>query len=157
MRVSKFAAAMLIAFTFSFSATIKVAAYNEYNCSDFSTQDEAQAVLEEDSSDPNYLDGDDDGEACESLPSSSYSGDSRSYSAAAYTSTPESEPTVSSAAVDDTSSTPEGTASLSSAEPTSSDSGWVTWAVIAAIFGSPFILGGAALVYEKTKDYINNG
>ena len=41
---------------------------NEYNCSDFETQSEAQAVLERDPSDPNYLDGEGDGIACESLP-----------------------------------------------------------------------------------------
>lgn len=48
---------------------------DDLNCSDFSTQEEAQAVLEADSSDPNNLDGEGDGEACESLPSgySSYS------------------------------------------------------------------------------------
>jgi hypothetical protein len=37
------------------------------NCSDFSTQAEAQAVLDRDRSDPNGLDGDGDGIACESL------------------------------------------------------------------------------------------
>ncbi|WP_158206456.1 excalibur calcium-binding domain-containing protein [Halomarina oriensis] len=42
---------------------------DDLNCEDFETQEEAQAVLEEDPSDPNGLDGDDDGEACESLPS----------------------------------------------------------------------------------------
>ncbi|WP_053057876.1 MBL fold metallo-hydrolase [Rubrobacter aplysinae] len=41
---------------------------NEYNCSDFETWDEAQAVLEQEPSDPNYLDGEGDGIACESLP-----------------------------------------------------------------------------------------
>jgi hypothetical protein len=38
------------------------------NCSDFSTQPEAQAVLNQDRSDPNNLDGDNDGIACEDLP-----------------------------------------------------------------------------------------
>lgn len=42
---------------------------NIYNCSDFSTQEEAQAVYNSDPSDPNRLDGDSDGIACESLPS----------------------------------------------------------------------------------------
>jgi len=52
-----------------------VSAYgaNIYNCSDFSTQEEAQSVLDADSSDPNHLDGDSDGVACESLPSDSSS------------------------------------------------------------------------------------
>lgn len=41
---------------------------NSYNCSAFSYQWQAQAVLEADPSDPNWLDGDKDGKACESLP-----------------------------------------------------------------------------------------
>jgi endonuclease YncB( thermonuclease family) len=41
----------------------------DVDCSDFSTQEEAQKVLERDPSDPNRLDGSDqDGVACESLP-----------------------------------------------------------------------------------------
>jgi len=44
---------------------------NIFNCSDFSTQQEAQAELDRDPSDPSRLDGDDDGIACESLPGSS--------------------------------------------------------------------------------------
>lgn len=43
-------------------------AQNDLNCSDFDTQAEAQAVLDDDPSDPNGLDRDDDGIACESLP-----------------------------------------------------------------------------------------
>jgi quercetin dioxygenase-like cupin family protein len=41
---------------------------NRYDCSDFSTWEEAQRVLEADPADPNHLDGDGDGEACEDLP-----------------------------------------------------------------------------------------
>lgn len=44
---------------------------NEYNCDDFTTQEEAQAKMEECSlngKDVNRLDGDKDGIACESLP-----------------------------------------------------------------------------------------
>jgi len=48
-------------------------AYNAYNCDDFSTQEEAQAEYESEYGDPNYLDGDDDGIACEWLPSEDYS------------------------------------------------------------------------------------
>jgi len=48
-------------------------AYNDLNCSDFSTQEEAQDEYESEYGDPNYLDGDDDGVACESLPSGGYS------------------------------------------------------------------------------------
>lgn len=43
----------------------------DFNCGDFDTQDEAQAVLDEDPSDPHGLDRDGDGVACESLPSGS--------------------------------------------------------------------------------------
>lgn len=44
-------------------------AYNEYNCDDFSTQAEAQEEYDYSYGDPNYLDGDSDGIACETLPS----------------------------------------------------------------------------------------
>jgi len=37
----------------------------DLNCEDFSSQSEAQEELDADSSDPNGLDADDDGEACE--------------------------------------------------------------------------------------------
>ena len=40
----------------------------DLDCADFATHEEAQRVLEQDPSDPNYLDGDDDGVACEDLP-----------------------------------------------------------------------------------------
>ena len=40
---------------------------DEYNCGDFEFQWQAQAVLAADSSDPNKLDRDEDGTACESL------------------------------------------------------------------------------------------
>ncbi|GAA4795842.1 hypothetical protein GCM10023200_34880 [Actinomycetospora chlora] len=39
-----------------------------YNCGDFDYQEDAQAVLDQDSSDPNRLDGDSDGVACQNLP-----------------------------------------------------------------------------------------
>lgn len=42
---------------------------NDLNCSDFGTQEEAQAILDRDPVDPNYLDGDGDDIACEDLPS----------------------------------------------------------------------------------------
>ena len=51
-------------------------ATDEYNCDDFETQPEAQAFFEKaggPSEDPHNLDGDDDGEACESLPKGSSS------------------------------------------------------------------------------------
>ena len=46
-----------------------VCSSNYYNCADFSTQAEAQSVMEFCGSDDiHYLDGDDDGVACETLP-----------------------------------------------------------------------------------------
>ncbi|SFW51518.1 excalibur calcium-binding domain-containing protein [Amycolatopsis australiensis] len=39
------------------------------DCSDFQYQEDAQAVLDRDPADPNHLDEDKDGKACESLPS----------------------------------------------------------------------------------------
>jgi hypothetical protein len=41
------------------------AAMEELDCADFATREEAQAELDADPSDPNDLDADDDGEACE--------------------------------------------------------------------------------------------
>lgn len=41
----------------------------DLDCADFATQEEAQAVFDEDPSDPNGLDADSDGIACETLPS----------------------------------------------------------------------------------------
>lgn len=43
-------------------------AYADLNCSDFQYQEDAQAHLDADPSDPDHLDGDNDGIACESLP-----------------------------------------------------------------------------------------
>jgi hypothetical protein len=70
-RVLIFFTLLAFAFTFayiSFSAD-KAAAQTDQNCSDFATQEEAQAVLNSNPSDPNNLDGDNDGSACEDLPS----------------------------------------------------------------------------------------
>jgi hypothetical protein len=44
----------------------------DYNCDDFTYQEEAQEEFESNYGDPYYLDGDDDGVACEALPSGSY-------------------------------------------------------------------------------------
>jgi hypothetical protein len=48
-------------------AARSTAAADIYNCADFSTQEEAQRVLNADPSDPNRLDADKDGWACETL------------------------------------------------------------------------------------------
>lgn len=60
-------------------------AYNTYNCDDFSTQEEAQDEYESTYGDPNYLDGDDDGVACEALPSESYDYGEDDYEYQSYT------------------------------------------------------------------------
>ena len=51
-----------------------VAAQNNLNCSDFSTQAQAQAAYDKDPSDPNNLDSDKDGKACEGLSGGSEGG-----------------------------------------------------------------------------------
>jgi hypothetical protein len=45
-----------------------VAAAQDLDCKDFQTQTDAQAVYNQDPRDPNGLDGDWDGKACEALP-----------------------------------------------------------------------------------------
>ena len=57
--------AMLLMLAFSPTAW----AQTDLDCEDFATQEEAQAVLDQDPSDPNMLDADNDGIACEALPS----------------------------------------------------------------------------------------
>jgi hypothetical protein len=47
----------------------------DLDCDDFDTQEEAQAVLDADPSDPHRLDEDDDGLACEALPGGGDGGD----------------------------------------------------------------------------------
>jgi hypothetical protein len=74
MVLSVFGAGVSIA-TSTQSATMDFQSSDDQNCGDFDTQEEAQAVLDEDPSDPNNLDGDNDGVACESLPSEADSGE----------------------------------------------------------------------------------
>lgn len=63
-----FAAVTLAAgMTLTFAAP--ALAQQDYDCSDFATQEEAQAEYDKDPNDPHGLDGDNDGIACESLPS----------------------------------------------------------------------------------------
>ncbi|MDQ3154983.1 MAG: excalibur calcium-binding domain-containing protein [Actinomycetota bacterium] len=70
-----FRAALVAASTSAVSATLFIGmsgtalAAQELDCSHFATQQEAQAVLDSDPSDPHGLDGDSDGIACESLSS----------------------------------------------------------------------------------------
>ncbi len=49
----------------TFDPTQYVGQGNRYNCSDFTSQAQAQSVLRADPTDPNRLDGDKDGMACE--------------------------------------------------------------------------------------------
>lgn len=49
-----------------FDASLYVGQGDAYNCADFTTQADAQAVLRADPGDPNGLDRDKDGVACES-------------------------------------------------------------------------------------------
>src|SRR6201986_2498683 len=51
-----------------FDPTQYIGQGNRYNCSDFKTQADAQAVLRADPRDPNQIDGDRDGIACEGNP-----------------------------------------------------------------------------------------
>ena len=61
--------ALFVALGLGIVGTASVGAQN-LNCDNFATQEEAQAVFNADPSDPNGLDGNDnDGKACESLPS----------------------------------------------------------------------------------------
>src|SRR5215207_4173836 len=50
-------------------------AQDDLNCEDFDSQEEAQAVLDRDPSDPNNLDADNDGKACETFPYDDSGGD----------------------------------------------------------------------------------
>jgi hypothetical protein len=50
------------------------AAQDRYNCGDFDSQQEAQRLLDRDPSDPNNLDADNDGVACETYPYDNYGG-----------------------------------------------------------------------------------
>jgi hypothetical protein len=59
---NRFALALLFVLTL---APRPLEAQNLYNCDDFASQDQAQAVLDSDPSDPNTLDMDKDGIACE--------------------------------------------------------------------------------------------
>lgn len=63
------AAATLLAVAYLLAIGPSAAAQQDLNCDDFATQEEAQAVYNQDPSDPHGLDADDDGIACEELAS----------------------------------------------------------------------------------------
>src|SRR5215207_8793892 len=70
-RLLIFLTVLIFASTFTYISVHanKAAAQTDLNCSSFATQEEAQAALNSNPSDPNNLDGDNDGIACEELPS----------------------------------------------------------------------------------------
>jgi hypothetical protein len=62
--------ATLLAVVYLFTIGPSASGQQDLDCDDFATQEEAQAVFDQDPSDPNGLDGNDnDGIACENLPS----------------------------------------------------------------------------------------
>jgi len=73
-RLRTTAAAAVLAAAASFPLSGVAFAQGDLNCDDFATQEEAQAEYESDTSDPNNLDADDDGIACEDLASGGSSG-----------------------------------------------------------------------------------
>ena len=61
-------ARVVIAFVLALLSVVPAVAQNRYTCDDFTTQAQAQRVLERDPSDPHGLDNDNNGIACEELP-----------------------------------------------------------------------------------------
>lgn len=68
MKGTRLTLAAFLSILFMFGTTQSVFAADTLNCDDFDTQPEAQAHLEADPSDPDGLDRDNDGIACENLP-----------------------------------------------------------------------------------------
>lgn len=68
MKKTRLTLAVLFSVLLTFGAAQAVFAADDLNCSDFDTQPEAQAHYDADPSDPDGLDRDGDGIACESLP-----------------------------------------------------------------------------------------
>lgn len=73
-RLSLLATLSLLAMLVFSPAAFAQSEENDLDCSDFDTQEEAQAVYDQNTNDPNNLDADGDGVACESLPSGGGSG-----------------------------------------------------------------------------------
>ena len=68
MRTTTAAAGVLLTAVLSLGFAGTANAADVYNCSNFTYQEDAQAVYDQDTSDPNGLDDDDDNEACDTLP-----------------------------------------------------------------------------------------
>jgi len=75
MRLRTTAAAAILAAAATFPLAGTALAQDTLNCDDFDYQEEAQAEYNSDPSDPNQLDADNDGIACEDLPSSGTGGE----------------------------------------------------------------------------------
>ena len=82
MRLRSTVAAVVLTAAVTVPMTGTALAVDQYNCADFPSQAAAQAELAKDASDPNGLDDDDDGQACENF------GYSAAGSAAAATTAP---------------------------------------------------------------------
>lgn len=120
-------------------------AYNYYNCSDFTYQEEAQNEYESDLSDPHYLDGDDDGEACESLPSEDDNFDNESYEADFASDTDFESDYSPSGSV--------ASANTDQSGSSSSEDSWLGLAVLGAFVGFPFLIGLVGWGWEKWESF----
>ncbi|MFD1832303.1 excalibur calcium-binding domain-containing protein [Streptomyces desertarenae] len=69
MRLRTAAAACALAVLGPLPAAGAALAQTDRDCADFRTEQEAQRFFEQESGDPSHLDADDDGAACEALPS----------------------------------------------------------------------------------------
>ena len=65
MRLQRILATSGLAVAASVMAAAPASAADQYDCPDFQTQSQAQKIYDQDPSDPNGLDRDDDGIACE--------------------------------------------------------------------------------------------
>lgn len=115
MKGTRLTLAVFLSILFMFGTTQSVFAADDLNCSDFDTQPEAQAHLDADPDDPDGLDRDGDGIACENLPQ----GNATSSNDNASESDNESEEASDDASTDE--STSSENASTSEEETTSSD------------------------------------
>lgn len=120
MKGTRLTLAAFLSILFMFGTTQSVFAADDLNCSDFATQQEAQAHLDADPSDPDKLDRDGDGIACESLPQ----GNSASSNDSASNTDNESEEASETASTDGSTSSED--AVTSEEESTSSDDATTT-------------------------------
>ena len=128
-------AATALAVAYLFTIGPSAAAQQDLNCDDFATQEEAQAVFDRDRSDPNGLDGNDnDGIACENLPSGGGGGGG----AGAGT-------TGRSSGGSDSGGTPRGGVATGAGGTASQDSGASSWGWLAVVGAAVVTAGGFRL------------